>query len=394
MLNEEMIKLGTQKSVIRDIFEYALTRIPVVGAENVLDFSIGNPNVPAPDEVQKAILEIVEDKNPVEFHSYTSAAGSNECRDAIAENLNKRFGTDYNRNNLYITCGAAAALNIVLKAIISDEEDEIIVVAPYFPEYKPFIEAKGGKMVLVEATGDLQINMEGVKKALSEKTKGIIINTPNNPSGVIYSEETLKKLAELLKEQSEKNGAPIYLISDEPYRELVYTDEKITWVPALYDNTIVCYSWSKSLSLPGERIGYLLVPNTVKDWETFMAACGGAARILGYVNAPSLMQQVIAKCIDIEPDLEVYRKNRELLLSELTEMGYNVAKPDGAFYLFLEAPDGDSLKFMEKAKEKDLLLVPGIGFGCPTYLRLSYCADHEKVKKSIPVFRELMKEYK
>lgn len=393
MLNKEMVTLGTQRSIIRDIFEYALSRIPVVGAENVLDFSIGNPNVPAPKAVQEAIKEIVENKSPVEFHSYTSASGSNECRNAIAENLNKRFSTSYTKDNVFITCGAAAALNIILKAIISSDKDEVLVVTPYFPEYKPFIESKGAKMVLVPSKEDLQVDTEAVRKSINENTRAIIINTPNNPSGVIYTKETLENLAKVLKEESEKIGKPIYLISDEPYRELVYTEDEFTWIPSLYDNTVVCYSWSKSLSLPGERIGYLLVPDSLEEWKTFMAACGGAARILGYVNAPSLMQQVITKCIDVEPDLTIYRNNRELLYSNLTKMGYNVIKPDGAFYLFIEAPDKDSIKFMEKAKAKDLLLVPGGGFGSPSFLRLSYCADPEKVKKSIPFFEELMKEY-
>lgn len=393
MLNQDMVKLGTQKSIIRDIFEYALSRIPVVGAENVLDFSIGNPNVPAPDEVQKAMLDIINTKNPVEYHSYTPAPGSPVMRDAVAKNLNKRYGTDYTKDNFYVTCGAAASLNIVLKAIITSKEDEIMVVAPFFPEYRPFIESKGAKMVQVDAPEDLQIDLEGIKKALSKNTKGIIINSPNNPSGVIYTKETLVELGKILKEQSEKNGEPIFLISDEPYRELVFEGE-VTWVPSVYDNTIVCYSWSKSLSLPGERIGYILIPNTVTDWKTVMAACGGAGRILGFVNAPSLMQEVIARVVDIEPNLDVYKKNREILLENLTRIGYKVAKPDGAFYLFLEAPDKDSMKFFEKAKAKDLLLVPAGGFGCPSYLRLAYCADTAKIEKSIPIFEELMKEYK
>lgn len=394
MINQEMVKLGTAKSVIRELAAIGAVRKAEIGPENVLDFSLGNPSVPAPKEVQEAIIDIINSNNPSVFHSYSAGAGHNGCRDAIARNLNKRFGTDYTRDNLFMTCGAAASLNIVLKALISSPSDEVVVLAPFFPEYTVFIHGQGGKQVLVECQDDMQLNLEGVRNAITENTKAVIINSPNNPSGVVYSKEEIEAFVKILEEKSKEFGHSIYVISDEPYRELVLIDGlEVPFVPNYYKNTIVCYSWSKSLSLPGERIGYVLVPNDVDD-NMIMPAVGGAARVLGYVCAPTLFQMVIERCIDVEPDLTVYKKNRDILYDGLTKLGYKVAKPAGAFYLFIEAPDGDSEKFSDLAKEKDMLLVPGTGFGSKAYMRLSYCVETEKCEKSLKVFEELMKNYK
>lgn len=394
MISQEMIKLGTQKSVIRELFAYGLQRAEVVGDENVLDFSLGNPSVPAPKEVQDAMIDIVKNNDPKVYHGYSTSQGHAGCRKAIADNLNKRFEKEYSMNDLFITCGAAASLNIVFKALTASADDEIIVLAPYFPEYKVFIEGQGAKMKLVTNRNDMKLNLEGIKEAVNKNTKGLLINSPNNPSGVVYSKEEIKELTDYLKKMQEELGNDIYLISDEPYRELVFTDELVPFIPNYYDNTIICYSWSKSLSLPGERIGYIFVNDKCQDNETLMAAVGGAARVLGYVCAPTLFQFVIEKCIDVMPNLEVYKKNRDILYNGLTEMGYNVAKPDGAFYLFIEAPNGNSEEFSEKAKEHDVLVVPGAGFGTKSHLRLSYCVDTEKCEKALPVFEKLIKEYK
>lgn len=394
MISQEMLRLGTAKSVIRELFSYGLQRAAEVGAENVLDFSLGNPSVPAPQEVQDAIIDIVKNNDPMVYHGYSSSQGHNGCRTAIADNLNKRFKTDYTLNDLFITCGAAASLNIVFKALTASSEDEIIVLAPYFPEYKVFIEGQGAKMIMVPSQNDMRLNINGIKEAVNKNTKALLINTPNNPSGVVYTKEEIKELTDYLKTMEKELGHTIYLIADEPYRELVFSNEPVPFIPNYYDNTIVCYSWSKSLSLPGERIGYVLVNNKCNDNENVMAAVGGAARALGYVCAPTLFQLVIEKCINVEPNLDVYRKNRDILYDGLTKMGYNVAKPDGAFYLFIEAPNGDSEAFSEKAKAYDMLLVPGTGFGSKTHMRLSYCVDTQKCEKALPIFEKLIKEFK
>lgn len=394
MISQEMVKLGTAKSVIREISEYGAQRAAIVGEENVLDFSLGNPSVPAPKEVQEAIKDLIDELPPKAYHSYTSSAGDNNTRTAIAENLNKRYGTDYKLGNVFMTCGAAASLNITIKALISGDNDEIIVLAPFFPEYKFFIEAHGGKMTLIDPPEDLCIDIEALRKAVNKNTKAIIINSPNNPSGVIYPKENLEAACKVLEEKSKEYGEPIYIITDEPYRELVYTDEEVAHIPSLYKNTIICYSWSKSLSLPGERIGYILIPDAVENSAELLAAVGGAARILGYVCAPSLFQKVITRCIDVPADLEVYRKNRELLYNALIDMGYTVAKPGGAFYMFIQSPSKDAAEFAERAKKYDMLVVPGVGFGAKDYMRLSYCVDTEKIEKAIPIFEKLMEEYK
>lgn len=391
MINKKMHGLGTQKSIIREIAAFGAQRKAEIGPENVLDFSIGNPNVPAPDAVKKAIAEIIENESPVAYNSYTAGNGAPETRKAIADNLNRRFHKNYSPDDVFITCGAAASLNISLQAMVDSTDDEVLVVVPFFPEYKPFIEARGAKMVVVESLESLQLDLAKIEAAINKNTKGIIINSPNNPAGVVYTEEGIKGLAEVLNKKQKEFGTDIYLISDEPYRELVYDGTKVPFIPDFYDNTIICYSWSKSLSLPGERIGYILVPPTVTDAKDFMAAVGGSARVLGFVCAPSLMQKVVAKCIDVEPDLTVYANNRNLLYEGLTKLGYKMAKPDGAFYAFIEAPNGDVDKFCEEAKKHEMLLVPAAGFGSPTYVRLSYCVETEKIEKALKVFEELKK---
>ena len=393
MANKRMTSLGKQKSIIRELAGFGAERAKVVGPENVLNFSIGNPSVPAPKAVQDAIVDLTQNQTPQAVHSYSAGNGFESTRQAIADNLNKRYGTDYDASNLYMTCGAAASLSISLAALIEEPTDEIVVLAPFFPEYTVFIESQGGKMVLVEARDDMQLHAEDVEKVLTKNTRAVLINTPNNPAGVIYSKEALKELAAVLEKKSKEIGRPIYILSDEPYRELVLVDDaEVAWVPSLYANTVVCYSWSKSLSLPGERIGYILVPGSVED-KDLMPAIGGAGRSLGYVCAPTLMQKVIDRCVDVEPDVEVYKKNRDLLFDALTEIGYQVAKPAGAFYLFIKSPDGDSETFSDRAKEYDMLVVPGTGFGSKAFMRLSYCVDTETCKKSIPVFKEMMEKY-
>ncbi len=393
MANKRMTSLGKQKSIIRELAGFGAERAKVVGPENVLNFSIGNPSVPAPKAVQDAIVDLTQNQAPQAVHSYSAGNGFESTRQAIADNLNKRYGTDYDASNLYMTCGAAASLSISLAALIEEPTDEIVVLAPFFPEYTVFIESQGGKMVLVEARDDMQLHAEDVEKVLTKNTRAVLINTPNNPAGVIYSKEALKELAAVLEKKSKEIGRPIYILSDEPYRELVLVDDaEVAWVPSLYANTVVCYSWSKSLSLPGERIGYILVPGSVED-KDLMPAIGGAGRSLGYVCAPTLMQKVIERCVDVEPDVEVYKKNRDLLFDALTEIGYQVAKPAGAFYLFIKSPDGDSETFSDRAKEYDMLVVPGTGFGSKAFMRLSYCVDTETCKKSIPVFKEMMEKY-
>lgn len=392
MISKEMVRLGTARSVIREIFEFGKGRAAVVGEENVLDFSLGNPSVPAPEKVQETIKNMIDTLPPKAYHSYTSSVGDNNTRTAIAENLNRRFGTKYTMNNVFMTCGAAASLNITFRALIASPEDEIMVCVPYFPEYKVFIEGQGGKVVLVPPTKELHIDVAELEKKVTKNTKAIVINSPNNPSGVIYPESNLKEVCSVLKKKSEEYGSPIYIITDEPYRELVYTDVKPAHIPLLYDNTIINYSWSKSLSLPGERIGYILVPSSVVNYDEVYAAVGGAARTLGYVCAPSMFQRVVEKCIDVEMDMSVYKKNREILYENLTKMGYNLAKPDGAFYMFIETPEKDGEAFCERAKKYDLLLVPGIGFGTKEYVRLAYCVDTQKIEKSIAVFKKLIEE--
>ena len=393
MLNNTMYELGAMRSCIRELFEYGLRQAKAVGKENVFDYSLGNPSIPAPALVNESIRDIVENENTLQVHGYTSAAGYDGVRKAVADDLNARFQAGVRPENLFFTCGAAPALVSVLKALITGPEAEILTVAPFFPEYRPFTEANGGKFTVVPPDMEhFQINFEALEAAVNANTQGVIINSPNNPSGVVYTRETLERLAAILRAKGEEFGHPVYLIADEPYRELVYGGVQAPWVPAIYENTVVCYSWSKSLSLPGERIGYVLVPDVCADAEALYCAVAGAARICGHVCPPSLLQRVVARCVTQMPDLAAYDENRTLLYRELSRMGYHMAKPDGAFYLFIQAPDGDSEAFSEKAKQKNLLVVPGTSFGCREYFRICYCVSNDMIRRSLPVFEELINE--
>ena len=393
MLNQQMAALGNNRSTIRELFEYGNQRAAVVGRENVFDFSIGNPNVPAPDAVREAILaEAAGD--PVALHGYTSAQGAADVRKALADDLNRRFGTDYTGDSLYLTAGAAAALSCAFKAIACPG-DEFVVLAPYFPEYLMFIErGVGAKAVVVPpAITDFQIDFDALEQAMNEHTKAVVVNSPNNPSGAVYSEQTIQQLAALLCEKEKQYGHPIYLVSDEPYREIVYDGVNVPFVPRYYDDTIVCYSYSKSLSLPGERIGYVLVPPQAADSADLYAAVCGAGRALGYVCAPSMFQRVAARCAGQTSDISVYQTNRDLLFDGLTGMGYSCVKPAGAFYLFPQTLEPDDRAFCERAKKYDLLVVPGADFGAPGHMRISYCVQTETIRRALPLFAELAKEY-
>ncbi|AWI06518.1 pyridoxal phosphate-dependent aminotransferase [Clostridium drakei] len=395
MVSKEMHELGSKRSVIRELFEYGKQQAAIVGKENVFDFSIGNPTVPAPECVKEAIIELLETKKSDEIHGYTSAQGDFEVRKGIADYMNNTYNSQLKADNFYMTCGAAASLCITLKALTVNSEDEFIIVAPYFPEYLVFIKSAGAKAVVVPAdTENFQIQMDLLEKSITSHTKGIIINSPNNPSGVVYSEKTFKNLADLLKKKSEEYQNTLYLISDEPYREIVYDDIQIPYVPSYYDNTILCYSYSKSISLPGERIGYILVPDSVENAKDVYTAVCGAGRSLGYVCAPSLFQKVVFKCLGKTSDIALYDTNRKLLYNELTKMGYQCVKPDGAFYLFVKALEEDDVNFSENAKKFNLLIVPGGDFGCPGYVRVSYCVDTEMLKRSFDAFKKLRDLYK
>lgn len=393
MISEKMYELGSQRSVIREIFEYGNQRKKEVGEENVYDFSLGNPSVPAPKAVNQAILDILNTEDEVAIHSYTSAQGSEECRSAMAKSLNQRFGTAFHANNFYMTVGAAASLSICLKAIASPE-DEFITFAPFFPEYRCFVESAGGKLVVIPAKeDDFQIAFDLFEKAIHEKTKAIIINSPNNPAGTVYTEETLQKLVEILERKQKEYGHAIYLISDEPYREIVYDGYEVPFLTKYYANTFVCYSFSKALSLPGERIGYIIVPDEMEEAKKVYLAVCGAGRALGYVCAPSLFQKVVARCANEVSDLSIYKKNRDLLYEHLISLGFECVKPQGAFYLFPKALEENAEAFCERAKKYDLLLVPGTGFGCPSHVRISYCVTTKQIEKAMSAFEKLAEEY-
>lgn len=392
MLNPSVLELGQKRSTIRELFAFGQQRAAIVGAENVFDFSIGNPNVPAPEAIKQTIIDILNSEAPALTHGYTSAQGSDFARTAIANDLNRRFGTHYEAQNLYLTVGAAAALSICFKTLTTSPADEFIVLAPYFPEYLVFIEqGAGAKAVIVPArTTDFQIDFEALTQRINPHTRAIVVNSPNNPSGAVYSPDTIRELTKLLTQKSDEIGHPIFLISDEPYRELVYdADTVVSFLPNYYDNTLVCYSYSKSLSLPGERIGYVLVPDTVPNFEETYAAICGAGRVLGYVNAPSLFQHVAAKCSGLTSDLSIYAKNRDLLYHALTSYGYTCVKPIGAFYMFPQVPELDDYAFCERAKQLDLLVVPGTDFGAPGHIRISYCVQTETIERALPLFEQL-----
>lgn len=387
---EDMYRLGSQRSVIRDLFEYGKKLAAEIGAENVYDFSLGNPTVPASDCVNETIRSLTQTLDGMTLHGYTSAQGDEETRQAVADYLNRTHGTRFKADDFYMAMGAAAALSLCFRALTVDSSDEFITIAPFFPEYRVFVEAAGAKLVVVPAdTKNFQIDFEELEKRISRHTKGIIINSPNNPSGAVYSEETIKRLAALLEKKEQEFGTVIFLLADEPYREIVYDGAKVPFITKYYKNTLVCYSFSKSLSLPGERIGYVLVPEEVAEHKAVYAAIAGAGRSLGYVCAPSLFQKVLVSCIGQTGDIKEYQKNRDLLYVGLTNIGYECFKPQGAFYLFVKSPSEDSEAFCELAKEEHLLLVPADGFGCPGYVRISYCVDTEMIKRALPAFERL-----
>lgn len=393
MLNEKMMGLGKKSSVIREIFEYGNKRRAEIGAENVFDFSLGNPSIPAPKTVTDTMQKLLSESDPLSLHGYTSAPGDMSVRSAIAKSINKRFSADASPSLIYMTCGAAASLTITLNALFCTGE-EVIVLAPFFPEYVVFAENAGATVKIVKSSEDFQIDFTALEAAINENTKAIIVNSPNNPSGVVLSEETISRLAAVLAKKSKELGNDIFIIADEPYRELVYSGVTVPFIPNFYNNTIVCYSFSKSLSLPGERIGYIFVSPKAKDAQDIFAAVCGAGRALGFVCAPSLLQYTVKECLGQTSDISVYEENRNLLYSALTEYGYSVVRPDGAFYLFLKSPEPDANAFCERAKKYELLIVPGDSFGCEGYVRISYCVKTETVKKALPAFKKLIEEYR
>lgn len=393
MISESMKALTEGSSVIRAMFEEGKKMASVYGKENVYDFSLGNPSVNPPLQIKEAIEEILKEEDPAMVHGYMNNAGYEDVRESIAASLNKRFDTHFNGSDILMTVGAAGGLNVIFRTLLNPL-DEVIVFAPYFGEYRNY--AANCKAVVVEAQTDKETfmpDLSSLEESISEKTRIVLINTPNNPTGVVYSEEVLTDIASVLRKKSEEYGAPIYLVSDEPYRELVYDGAEVPYVTKFYNNTIVGYSYSKSLSLPGERIGYLVLPDELDGAEEIKAAANVANRILGFVNAPSLMQRVIGKCPDLAVDIGVYDANRKLLYESLISYGYTCIKPQGAFYLFVKTFDVDDKEFVKAAKEKRILLVPGSSFGCPGYVRIAYCVDHSMIERSLPGFKELAEKF-
>lgn len=390
MYNKNAYEMGTNGCAIRELAAYGAARAQIVGEENVFNFTIGNPSLPAPREVTDTVRDILDNMDNLAIHSYTSATGDLRAREAIARDLNNRFGTDITAGELFLGCGASPELCAVFGAL-SMPGGEIIAIAPYFSEYEPFAQSAGCTLKVVAAdVPNFQIRLDAVEEAMNPNTVALIINSPNNPSGVVYTRKTLEQLAELLNRKAKEYGHAIYIVADEPYRELAYDGVEVPFIPTIYRDTIVCYSYSKSLSLPGERIGYIYVPRQATDGMELYTAVAGAARGIGHICAPSLWQHVIARCAHLQPDLTEYNRNRKALYEGLREAGYEVAKPDGAFYMFVKAPGGDSEAFCEKAKQKDLLVVPGEGFGCPGWFRLCYCVSYEKILRSLDVFRSLL----
>ncbi len=395
MLSKEVLELSKQHSVIRDIFEFGMQRAREVGAENVFDFSIGNPSVPAPKEVDEKAIEMLRTADPVDIHGYTSNAGVLEVREKIAKSLNRRFKTNYTAENIFMTIGAAAALGICFKSLVDGPEDEIITFAPYFPEYQVYAKGAGCKLRVIQPdTESFQINFEELEKALNKNTKAVLINSPNNPSGVVYSAQTIQKLADLLEEKQKEFGHSVYIITDEPYREIVYDGFEVPFVPNFYKNTLIGYSFSKSLSLPGERIGYIVAPTEAEDFEDLLPVFIAAGRLLSYVSVPTLYQKVVGECVDLTADISVYQRNKDLFYHALIDMGYECVEPGGAFYLFPKALEDDAAAFCERAKKYDLLIVPGDSFGCPGYVRISYCVPTERIEKALPLFQKLRDEYR
>ena len=393
MIVKKMQALGEKRSVIREIFEYGNARRAEIGAENVFDFSLGNPSVPAPDAVNESLIAMLKECDSVSLHGYTSAPGDMGVRRAIADYLNKTYGVGAAPTDLYMTAGAAASLSACLSAV-AGEGEEVIAFAPFFPEYRVFTEQAGATLRIVPADEvAFEINFEGLSEALSEKTAAVIINSPNNPSGAVISEESLVRLADMLRAAEKKYGHTVYLIADEPYRELAYDGTAVPYPTKYYDDTLVCYSFSKSLSLPGERIGYVLVSPTASEHDAVYAAICGAGRSLGYVCAPSLFQKLLPSCLGMVSDLATYKTNRDLLCDALSSYGFTLQRPRGAFYLFMKSPEADANAFCERAKKYELLLVPGDDFACPGYVRIAYCVTTEQIRRSLPAFAALAKEY-
>ena len=394
MIAEKMKNMVANSSAIRVMFEEGNRLAGIYGAENVYDFSLGNPNVAAPEAVKKAIIELLDEDDPVVLHGYTNSnAGYADVRETVAESLNERFGTGFEGKNIVMTVGAAGGLNVILKTLLNPG-DEVIVFAPYFGEYRSYTNNYDGVIVEISPnTTDFQPKLDEFELKITPKTKAVIVNTPNNPTGVVYSEETIKKMAAIMEAKQKEYGTDIYLIADEPYRELVYDGAEVPYLTKYYDNTIVGYSYSKSLSLPGERIGYLVIPDEVEDSETILSAAGVATRILGFVNAPTLQQKVVAKCINEKTDLSYYDRNRETLYNGLKECGFECIKPQGAFYLFVKSPVADEKEFCAAAKKYNILIVPGSSFACPGYVRIAYCVSYDTIVNALPKFKELAKEY-
>lgn len=394
MIAEKMKGMVANSSAIRAMFEEGNRLAGIYGAENVFDFSLGNPNVAAPEAVKKAIIELLDEENPVVLHGYTNSnCGYADVRQAVADSLNERFGTAFEGKNIVMTVGAAGGLNVILKTLINPG-DEVIAFAPYFGEYRSYTNNYDGVLVEISPnTVDFQPKLDEFEQKITPKTKVVIVNTPNNPTGVVYSEETIKKLAAIMEAKQKEFGTDIYLISDEPYRELVYDGVEVPFLTKYYANTIIGYSYSKSLSLPGERIGYLVIPDEVTDSETVLSAVNVATRILGFVNAPTLQQKVVAKCLNEKTDISFYDRNRETLYNGLRDCGFECIKPEGAFYLFVKSPVADEKAFCNAAKKYNILIVPGSSFACPGYVRLAYCVSYETIVNSLPKFRELAKEY-
>ncbi len=389
-MNGEMLALGKVRSAIREIFEYGKIRKAELGEDNVFDFSLGNPSVPAPKRVSEVMMRLIEKSDPVALHGYTSAQGDASVREKIAEWIQKEFSTPADPNLIYMTCGAAASLTITIKALCGTD-DEVIVLSPYFPEYKVFIENAGAKTVIVPTKNDsFTLDLKAIDGAVNKRTKAIIINSPNNPSGVVFPKDDLIKLGKLLEDKSNELSTKIYIIADEPYRKLVYGDIDVPYIPTIYKRTAVCYSFSKSISLPGERIGYIALSPIDEDAKDLFLAICGAGRSLGYVCAPSLLQLTVAECLDEVADLDVYKTNRDLLYDTLTEYGYSLTKPDGAFYLFMKSPLEDANEFCERAKEFDILLVPSDSFGTGGYVRISYCVKTDMIRRALPRFKALI----
>lgn len=392
MISEKMQEQVKNSSIIRAMFEEGKRLAAIHGADNVFDFSLGNPSVPAPEAVKDAILDIINNEDAMSIHGYMNNSGYEDVRAAIAQSLNNRFGTVFSQDNIIMTVGAAGGINVIFKTLL-DPGDEVIAFAPFFGEYRSYATNFDGKLIIISPnTVDFQPNLQEFKEKLSPRTKAVIVNSPNNPTGVIYSETTIKNLTAILEEKQKEYGTDIYLVSDEPYRELAYDNIEVPYLTKYYANTIIGYSFSKSLSLPGERIGYLVIPTEAADYESIISAANIATRILGFVNAPSMFQHVIARCLEAKADIDVYNRNRELLYNGLLSCGYECIKPQGAFYMFIKTPIDDDIEFCSLAKKKNILIVPGTSFGCPGYARIAYCVAYKTIEHALPGFKDLINE--